>query len=137
MDRAADPNGAPLDPAALTTQLRRHISVDPDDPGACWVWTAKVDGDGYARAWRPRTGRWVSAHRWVFESLVGAIPDDLTLDHLCDVTRACVNPDHLVVVSAAENTRRAHLRRYLGVRFDRDGRAFLPDGGVFDDATNP
>jgi hypothetical protein len=44
-------------------------------------------------------------HRYVYEQLVGPIPTDLALDHLCGV-KCCVNPDHLEPVTFAENTRR-------------------------------
>lgn len=48
------------------------------------------------------------AHRWLWERLVGPVSGALQLDHLCR-NRACVNPDHLEPVTAAENVRRGAL----------------------------
>lgn len=46
------------------------------------------------------------AHRAVYETFVGDIPDGMVLDHLCR-TPSCVNPDHLEPVPQGENLRRA------------------------------
>lgn len=74
----------------------------------CWLWTAVVTGQGYGNFWAKRQDEhvWVSAHRFAYELMVGPIPEGLQIDHLCRI-RACVNPDHLEPVTAAENTRRA------------------------------
>lgn len=65
----------------------------------CWLWTAsKVNGYGQFRGHR--------SHRWAYEKAHGSIPEGMTLDHLCR-NRACVNPDHMELVSRSENSRRA------------------------------
>jgi hypothetical protein len=69
----------------------------------CWLWTASKDRAGYG--WFGKDGTATKAHRWAYESLVGPIPEDLVIDHLCRV-RNCVRPDHLEPVTVAENTRR-------------------------------
>jgi hypothetical protein len=55
-------------------------------------------------------GKYRLVHRVVFEALLGAIPPQLEIDHLC-FTRCCVNPDHLEAVTGRENRRRAGARR--------------------------
>lgn len=76
--------------------------VDSGDD--CWMWTSFIDRDGYGR-----TGDGM-AHREAYTLFRGPIPDGMEIDHLCRV-RACVNPDHLEVVTHAENVRRGAAAR--------------------------
>ena len=66
--------------------------------------------DGYCRVHVAIPGRkktvTAMAHRVAYESFRGPIPDGLEIDHLCRV-RNCINPDHLEVVTHAENMARA------------------------------
>jgi len=78
------------------------------DLGPCWVWTASPDSHGYGQIWHD--GRLVLAHRLSLALLLGPIPDDLTVDHLCQRT-LCVNPDHLELVTLAVNRRRQAIAR--------------------------
>lgn len=73
----------------------------------CWLWLGGADIRGYCRIRLPKSEgrRRVLVHRLAYELLVGPIPDELTIDHLCRVTR-CVNPQHLEVVTGVVNTRR-------------------------------
>lgn len=77
----------------------------------CWLWAGPLH-KGYGRFCLGvgNERRWKFAHRFVYESRVGAIPEGLTLDHLCRVPR-CVNPAHLEPVTASENTSRVGFRR--------------------------
>lgn len=75
------------------------------DLGPCWEWMgARFQGSGYAMVTVDRNPR--RGHRYIYELLVGPIPDGLTLDHLCMV-RHCVNPTHLEPVTNGENQRRS------------------------------
>lgn len=53
-------------------------------------------------------GRQWFAHRLSYTLLVGPIPEGLTIHHRC-FTPACCNPDHLDVVTNAENVRLSRL----------------------------
>ena len=78
----------------------------------CWLWTDRPDPGGYGRIkMEGRKGRLVQAHRFVYEMLVGPIPEGLQLDHLCRV-RNCVRPDHLEPVTGAENQRRGNINQH-------------------------
>lgn len=70
----------------------------------CWAWTGQRDAKGYGLM-ADGTGGKVRAHRWVWETMVGPIPEGYTIDHLCR-NPSCVNPDHLEPVDNAENQRR-------------------------------
>jgi len=48
----------------------------------------------------------MTAHRAVYQLLVGPIPLGLQIDHLCR-NRVCVNPAHLEAVTQRENIRRS------------------------------
>lgn len=98
--------------------LDRLIAADlPAD--VCWHWTGAVSPNGYGVfATRQRT---TSAHRAVYEALVGEVPADMQVDHLCRNTLCC-NPAHLEVVTpqlnvlrssgpAALNARKTHCPR--------------------------
>lgn len=100
-------------PAADATRVphwSRFVRVDFETN--CWIWIGGHNGRGYGRLNFPRSSspRGAYAHRVFYETLVGAIPAGMQLDHLCR-TRSCVNPDHLEPVTGAENMRRAALLR--------------------------
>lgn len=71
--------------------------------GRCWVWTGATNRQGYGHL--GLNGKHRLVHRVTWESVNGAIPAGLHLDHLCR-TRLCARPDHLEPVTAGENMRR-------------------------------
>lgn len=95
-------------PSDLTRTVRTKITVD--ETSGCWLWTGAVDNHGYAAM--KLAGKRQKVHRFVYTRLVGEIPEDLELDHLCTGHRNCVNPAHLEPVESAENARRANFRRH-------------------------
>ncbi|WP_375791707.1 HNH endonuclease signature motif containing protein [Actinoplanes campanulatus] len=77
---------------------------------------------------RNEHGKAVTAHRYSYESLIGPIPDGLTIDHLCR-NRPCINPDHLEPVTQAENNRRVPVEvRRLSARVPRPPRTTCKHG---------
>lgn len=70
---------------------------------SCWLWTGAKISTGYGEIHVDQSMK--LAHRVSWEMASGPIPRNMTIDHLCRV-RSCVNPEHMEIVTAAENTRR-------------------------------
>lgn len=57
----------------------------------------------------------VYSHRYAWEEVHGAIPEGLTVDHLCGNT-LCVNPEHMELVSLATNIARGGSASAINAR---------------------
>lgn len=102
------------DGPAVIAILKSRCSIDPEDPGACWLWTGAVRA-GYGYIGRKETNR--LAHRVAWEAARSFTQEigGLSVHHTCGI-RLCVNPQHLVLATHAENTaemlgRRAYVKR--------------------------
>ncbi len=69
----------------------------------CWIWRGAVNNKGYGKV--VIAGKRQYAHRAMYEQEVEAIPEGLTIDHLCR-QRNCVNPAHLEPTTMAANLQR-------------------------------
>jgi hypothetical protein len=104
--------------ARFMSRVRRDVD--------CLVWTGRLDKDGYGFFYLRRKTR--RAHRVAWYDMHGEIPDGMVINHVCR-NRACVNAQHLQVVTIRENTlkdsttvsainaRKTHCKR--GHPFDR------------------
>lgn len=91
---------------------------------SCWLSYVGINTNGYSQA-RVGGRRRVLVHRAVYEILVGPIPPDYEVDHLCRV-RNCYNPTHLEAVTQAENKRRQRNHNRAKTRCAQ-GHAYTPD----------
>ena len=82
-------------------RLMKHVVPVPES--GCWLWDGYWSTKGYGITTLKNNPYY--AHRVMYESLRGPVPKDMELDHLCRV-KCCVNPDHLEIVTGAENMRR-------------------------------
>lgn len=89
----------------LPERIARKLTVQPDGH---WTWSGWHNSEGYPYV--SFEGRDQPAYRAVWTLLRGRIPAGLELDHVC-VTPTCCNPDHLEVVTHAENLRRMSERQ--------------------------
>jgi hypothetical protein len=85
--------------AEVLARVMQKVTVT----GGCWVYRGALTPKGYGRTNLRR--RSIPTHRFVYSMLVGPVPDDLTIDHLCR-NRACCNPAHLEPVTNRENVLR-------------------------------
>lgn len=103
-------NTPTVDAERLTVEMlppRMAEKVRFDD--TCWIWTAATNSRGYGCV--QIDGKRHLAHRIAYATLVGPVPDGLTIDHLCR-RQLCINPAHLEPVTVAENLRRKPVREF-------------------------
>lgn len=108
----------PLRPYGLSLEEYIGLYVDQTPEPGCWLWKGPImasTGYGYAA----NGGYRGSAHTFMFQHFVGPVPEGMELDHVChsaDLScqggltcphRPCVRPDHLEIVTSAENVRRS------------------------------
>lgn len=90
----------------------------------CHRWLGHTTKDGYGRI--SVLGRQCLAHRVAYELWVGAIPEGLTIDHLCGNVW-CVNPAHLEAVSI-----RTNVLRGSGIPVQNAMKTHCPRGHTYD-----
>lgn len=119
--------------------LQRFMRKVEVQPNGCWRWTRPLRSNGYADFFYEGKSR--RAHRVAYEHFSGPIPDGLEPDHLCHTNdlscaggwdcphRACVNPEHLELV-----TRRVNALRGRSAAAANSAKETCKRGHPFDDA---
>lgn len=73
----------------LPPYLRRFTV---DELSGCWIWQGPPNGSGHGQVATPEGT--TTAHRAVYETLIGPIPSAISLHHTCP-NPLCVNPLHV------------------------------------------
>lgn len=81
-----------------TATIERIGSQIVPQANGCWLWRGRTDIYGKAN----EHGSQLTVHRYVYEILVGPIPDGCHLHHECE-TPSCCNPAHLVPLTPKEH----------------------------------
>lgn len=115
-------------PVPVLQRLLAKIEVAEN---GCWLWIGKLQNGGYGQIKVPdgtAKGKTKYVHRVAYEEMVGRIPKELELDHLCRERRCC-NPDHLEPVPRSVN-----VLRGVGWAAQNAKVTHCPHGHAFDKA---
>jgi len=100
-------------------RYRKRITVDDN---GCWLWNgAKFKSGGYGAI--RIAGKTLRLHVFIFEILVGPVPEGMQLHHRCEVKRCC-NPDHLKI-----RTQLAHSAEHLATHC-KQGHELTPENTI-------
>lgn len=125
-------------PSGLCPECRFWCNVNKNAEHGCWLWTGKVNHDGYGflsiNLQKGKRERFAHRVSWLLSG--GEIPHGKIVLHCCDVkysrsditNRRCVNPEHLRLGTQAENVTDCVSSGRIGRTFgDANGSRLYPE----------
>ena len=113
----------------MEARFLKFVSQTPTETG-CLLWTGYSH---HSRGFFSVNGKPQMAHRVAYHLAKGDIPDGLCVRHTCDVS-LCVNPDHLILGTHADNMRdmkeRDRRKGKVAVQGEKHGSAKLTEDQV-------
>jgi len=100
--------GTTKSPFEKTIKERFDEKYELITESGCWIWNASVNYRGYGK-FQLKSNTTAGAHRVSWELHFGKIPDGLYVCHKCDIP-SCVNPNHLFLGTAKDNTADMHKK---------------------------
>jgi hypothetical protein len=94
-------------PQPTMPDIKRFNAKTKRLDNGCVIWMASKEKRGYGRFFMQ--GHVYFAHRVSYVIAHGKIDPDLVVDHLC-FNKSCVNPDHLQLVTAQQNSENRQSR---------------------------
>lgn len=82
-----------------------------DEATGCWIWQGTVTRAGHGGMTNPDRRGCILAHRYIYEQVHGPLDEGMAVHHLCP-NKLCVNPEHLVAVTATEHRSWHALRQW-------------------------
>lgn len=97
------PRGPKRDPLErFNEKVDRNGPTIRPELGSCHIWTGKLRRGQFRYGQFYFRGRWVEAHRFIFEHVNGTLPQGQCALHHCD-NPPCVNEAHLFAGSRRDN----------------------------------
>ncbi|MCI0349091.1 MAG: HNH endonuclease [Acidobacteriales bacterium] len=103
----------------ITAEYYEAFHAKVERESACWIWQGALGGNGYGYFRREL------AHRISYEMYKGKIPRKKQIDHVCKRS-ACVNPEHLEIVTSTINTRRGGVAKLTPQQVHEIRTRFVP-----------
>lgn len=118
------------DEERFESRINRNGPIPKDRPdlGNCWLYTERLDPNGYGTF--DHSGRGENAHRFAYRMAYGAIPEGCIIGHLCNV-RNCCRPIHLVAWPKGDDVRyMEQCGRGVHLSGEANGRSKLTEADV-------
>ena len=105
-----------------TPPIERMLRRKVVNENGCWIWPGSLNAGNYGTIREEKRGPLLMVHRVSYEHFVGPIPEGFQVEHACHTGdqdclggdfcdhRPCWNPQHLTLLSHADNSKLGRSR---------------------------